>query len=64
MQNVTAANTSAPLRMVTIRQAAATGILPEHCIRTMVKTGEIPCVYAGTKALLNLDKLIERLQAL
>jgi len=50
--------------MVTIRQAAATGILPEHCIRTMVKTGEIPCVYAGTKALLNLDKLIERLQAL
>lgn len=46
-------------KMLTIRETAKTGILPEHCIRQMVKKGEIPCVYAGSKALINFDRLVE-----
>jgi len=48
-------------KMVTIRQAAATGILPEAALRRMVKDGTIPAIYSGTKAFLNFDRLCEML---
>ena len=51
-------------RMLTIRQVAATGILPEHAIRTGVREGWIPHVQTGSRVLINLDKLIEKLNAL
>lgn len=51
-------------RMLTIRQVAATGILPEHALRMMQKNGTLPCVMAGCKALVNYDKLLEKLQQL
>ena len=51
-------------RMKTIREIAALGILPEHALRVMAKRGELPCIYAGNKALINLDKLIEQLNNL
>ena len=50
-------------RMVTIKEAAKTGILPEHCLRKMVKQNEIPYVMAGTRCLINLDKLIDYLES-
>ena len=51
-------------KMLTIREVAALGILPEHALRVMEKRGELPCLYAGNKALINLDKLIEQLNNL
>jgi hypothetical protein len=50
--------------MLTIRQTAKTGILPEHCLRSMAKKGELPCVYSGTRCLVNYDRLCEQLNAL
>lgn len=47
--------------MVTIRQAAATGILPEAALRRMVKDGTIPVIFSGNKAFINFDRLCEML---
>ena len=51
-------------RMMTIRQVASTGILPEHAIRSGVKEGWVPCIRTGSRVLINLDKLIEKLNDL
>lgn len=48
-------------RMMTIRQIAKTGLLPEHALRRMVNTGEIPSIKAGNKNLINYDRLVEML---
>jgi hypothetical protein len=48
-------------RFMTIRQTAATGILPENCLRLMEKRGELPCVYSGRRCLINFDRLVEML---
>ena len=58
------ANASAiPPRMMTIRQIAATGLLPEHALRLMAKAGQIPCITVGEtrKILVNYDKLLTQL---
>ena len=49
-------------KMMTIRQTAATGLLPEHAIRQMVKAGTCPHIMVGTKALINFDKLVKMLE--
>lgn len=51
-------------RMKTIREVAALGILPEHALRVMAKRGELPCIYAGNKCLVNVDTLIAQLNNL
>ena len=51
-------------RMMTIRQIARTGILPEHALRIMLKAGRLPAIFVGTKALINYDKLVESLSTL
>ena len=52
-----------PPRMMTIRQIAATGLLPEHALRLMAKAGQLPCITVGEtrKILVNYDKLLEQL---
>ena len=60
-------NTGAtPPRMMTIRQIAATGLLPEHALRLMAKAGQLPCIVVGEtkKILINYDRLVEQLQQL
>ncbi len=42
-------------KMMTVRQIANTGILPESAIRSMLKNGEIHAVYSGKKAFINFD---------
>lgn len=49
-------------RMMTIRQVAATGLLSENAIRRMVKTGEAPHIMVGTRALINYDRLVQKLE--
>ena len=50
-------------RMMTIRQNAATGQLPEHALRLMAKAGQLPCITVGEtrKILVNYDKLLTQL---
>ena len=51
-------------RMMTIREIAKTGLLPENALRTMVKDGRAPHIMVGNKAMINYDKLIEMLEGL
>lgn len=51
-------------KMVTIREAAKTGILPENALRVMVRNGAIPAVYSGKKAFINYNNLCSYLQNL
>ena len=53
--------TEAP-RMLTIRQTAETGILPENTLRSLVKTGKIPFIMVGNRALINYSKLCRMLE--
>ena len=45
-------------RLLTIRQVAATGILPEHALRSMVKQGQIPVLKVGNRNLINMNTLV------
>ncbi len=51
-------------KMMTIRQIAATGILPEHTIRILVKAGKIPHLTVGRKVLINFDTVLKMLESL
>lgn len=51
-------------RFMTIREVARTGILSEHRLRMMEKSGELPGVRAGVKFLVNYGVLLEQLDAM
>lgn len=46
---------------LTIRQCAATGVLPEYRLRRMCEEGQLPGFYAGKKFLINFSVLCEQL---
>ena len=48
--------------MMTIKQVANTGVLPEAAIRKLIKQNRLPAVYIGSKALINYEKLISFLE--
>lgn len=50
-------------RFLTIRQVAAEGILSEYRLRCMEKAGELPCIYAGSKCLINYGLLLDQLRS-
>lgn len=50
-------------RMETIKNTAKLTGLPEHFIRQKAISGEIVAVKAGNKYLINVDKLIDYLNA-
>ena len=52
------------LRIMTIREVAREGILTEHALRLMLKSGRLPAIYIGTKALINYGNLIVQLSEL
>ena len=51
-------------RMLTIRQIARTGVLPEYTIRRMVANGTIRTYKSGTKNYINFDKFLKILEDL
>jgi excisionase family DNA binding protein len=51
-------------RMMTVRQVARTGLLPEHALRLMLKAGKLPAIFVGNKVLINYDRLCEQLSTL
>ncbi len=63
MENNTIKERKTP-QMMTIREIAATGILPEHALRVLVKQKKIPYLTVGKKALINYNKLVEMLENL
>jgi excisionase family DNA binding protein len=50
-------------KMLTLRQAAATGILPERTIRRLIAEKKIPVLRSGRTQYINYDKLIESLKS-
>lgn len=46
-------------KLMSIREVARTGVIPEHALRRLVKAGKIPCIYSGCKALICFDRLCE-----
>ena len=49
-------------KMLTIRQTAETGILPEHALRQLVKENKIPYIVIGkNKVLINFSLLCQKL---
>lgn len=51
-------------RMMSIRDIAATGLLPEHALRVMEKQGRLPALYIGKKCFVNYDVLVAQLNGL
>lgn len=51
-------------QMLTIREVARTGLLPEHALRLMAKAGKLPALKVGNKVLINYDKLCQQLREL
>ena len=47
----------------TIRQTAATGVLSEHRLRLMRKQGILPGIQCGNRFLVNVEALVEMLNA-
>lgn len=47
--------------MMTVREVAATGLLPESAIRRLLREKKIAAVYSGKKALINFDILCNQL---
>ena len=50
-------NEKKEIRMLSIRQCAALGLISEHALRLMVKQNIVPAVYVGKKALINVRLL-------
>ena len=65
-QNFTLTDKTHFPRMMTIKQVAETGILPEHTLRLMEKAGQLPSFKVGStkKVLINYDALLVQLQTL
>ena len=47
----------------TVRQTAALGILPEHRLRLLVAQGACPGIRTGNRFLVNVEALVEKLDA-
>lgn len=48
---------------MTIRETARTGIITEYRLRALVHQSKAPCIYAGSKCLVNYPALVEMLDA-
>jgi len=47
----------------TIRQTAAMGIMTEHYLRQLVAQGRCPGIRTGNRFMINVEALIEQLEA-
>lgn len=57
-------STTTTPKMLTIRQTAKTGILPENALRQLVKSGKCPHITTGNRVLINYTKLVQMLEEL
>ena len=47
-----------PVALMTIHEAAKTGIMPENTLRRMCKNNEVPCLHIGKRTLINFNVLV------
>ena len=50
--------------MLTIRETARTGILPETALRRLAAENRLPALKVGNRLLVNFDMLVEQLNGL
>ena len=48
-------------KLMTIRQIAKTGVIPEHTLRRLVKMGKVPYIEAGNRVLINYTAFVRKL---
>ncbi|MDE6591908.1 MAG: helix-turn-helix domain-containing protein [Oscillospiraceae bacterium] len=48
-----------PVTLMTIHEAAQTGIMPENTLRRMCRNNEVPCLHVGKRTFINLNVLVE-----
>lgn len=46
------------VNLMTIHEAAKTGIMPENTLRRMCRSNEVPCLHIGRRTLINYDLLV------
>lgn len=46
------------VNLMTIQDAAKTGIMPENTLRRMCRNNEVPCLHIGRRTFINLDLLV------
>lgn len=51
-------------RMMTIRETAKTGILPETALRRLAAENRLPALKIGNRLLVNYDRLVQMLDEL
>lgn len=51
------------MQLLTIRKTAKTGIASEYFLRLLVAQGKCPGIYSGNRFLVNVDALVEQLDA-
>lgn len=51
-------------KMMTIRQVAATGLLPETALRRLAAENRLPALKVGNRLLVNYDRLVQMLDEL
>ncbi len=51
-------------KFCTLHQAAQSPQIPfsEYALRRLAKAGKLPCVYSGSRCLVNLPRLIEQVE--
>lgn len=47
-----------PVKLMTIKEAAKTGIMPENTLRRMCRSNDVPCLHIGRRTLINYDLLV------
>jgi excisionase family DNA binding protein len=61
MTDLTVKRKDVPL-MLTVRQAAATGVLPERTLRRLIAKKRIPVIRSGRTQYINFGRLVEALE--
>ena len=51
-------------KLMTIRQIAKTGMIPEHALRQLVKQGKVPFIQTGNRVLINFNQLVNQLNTM
>lgn len=51
-----------PVKLMTIKETAKTGIMPENTLRRLCKEGKVPCVTIGRRTLICYEALVDYLK--
>lgn len=51
-------------KLMTIREAAKTGIMSEYALRRFAKQGKLPAIYMGNRCYINIEQLKKQIDNL